>query len=58
MLWINDTAIGKTDEAPLVAEPINENEGMEPTVNQSDMQRYIDAVRSISMWIGKRGKIE
>lgn len=56
MLWITGDAIGKTDETPLTPESIDGN--TPPAINHFEMQSYIDAIRSISMWIGKGGKTE
>ena len=50
--WITHDVIGQADTVPLVGQSI---EGGTPSFDETALQDYIDAVRSISWWRAKYG---
>ncbi len=50
--WMTRRAMGRTDVIPLEPEAVNGTVG---EVDREEMERYIDAVRSISWWRAKYG---
>lgn len=53
--WILDNAIGEADTDPLVPEALDG--GTSPDIDNTEMQDYINAIRSISWWRAKYGAI-
>ncbi|MBP8599463.1 MAG: sulfatase-like hydrolase/transferase [Selenomonas sp.] len=54
--WITRTAIGKADTVPLEPEPLT-GSGSAPAIDETGMQDYINAIRSISWWRAKYGPV-
>ena len=54
--WITRTAIGKADTVPLEPESLT-GSGSAPAIDETGMQDYINAIRSISWWRAKYGPV-
>ena len=56
MLWVTGNAIGKADTVPLVPEAFD-GRSEPPAINETELQDYINAIRSISWYRAKYGPI-